>query len=346
VEHSASTHRDRWHVAGRILVLALGALSLYLLAPQLISLFGSWPELSTLEPAWFGLALLLEGMSRVSLWSMQRVAFQTRSWFAVGTSQLASTAAGSVVPGGAATQGAIAYQMLTKAGIRGEDVASGFAASTLLTTATVLALPLLALPAMIGGVAAPRSLINAAWVGIACFVALGALSVAAFRWDGPLLVTGRALRWLIRRVKPDAAADLPERLLAQRDRMREAFGRRWQVAVAGAIGKVGFDYLALLCCLAAVGARPSPSLVLLAYVAAQLLATIPVTPGGLGFVEAGLAGLLAAAGVGAHRAVVTTLAYRLISFWVPLPAGLIAYLLFRRRYDGEGLEGSASNTPA
>ena len=82
--------------------------------------------------------------------------------------------------------------------------------------------------------------------------------------------------------------------------MKETFGRRWLIAVTGAIGKVGFDYLALVCCLAAVGVRPSPSLVLLAYIGGALLALIPITPGGLGFVEAGLTGILAAAGVEAR----------------------------------------------
>ena len=53
-----------------------------------------------------------------------------------------------------------------------------------------------------------------------------------------------------------------------------------------------FDYLALLAALTAVGSRPRPSLVLLAYVAAALLGMIPITPGGLGFVEAGLAATL------------------------------------------------------
>ena len=92
--------------------------------------------------------------------------------------------------------------------------------------------------------------------------------------------------------------------------MKVTFGRRWHVALTGAVGKVGFDYLALVCCLAAVGARPDPSLVLLAYVAGALLALIPITPGGLGFVEAGLTGMLTAAGVGAQEALVSTLAYR------------------------------------
>jgi uncharacterized protein (TIRG00374 family) len=122
-----------------------------------------------------------------------------------------------------------------------------------------------------------------------------------------------------------------------------AFGDRWFFALAGAVGKVGFDYVALLCCLAAVGARAHPSLVLLAYVAGALLSMIPITPGGLGFVEAGLTGMLALAGVGGEQAVVATLAYRLLSFWLPLPAGGIAYLLFRHRY-GAAASTSVSKT--
>ena len=132
-------------------------------------------------------------------------------------------------------------------------------------------------------------------MGVAGFVAVAVLAAAAFGWDRPLLIAGRAARWGITRVRRDAAADLPERLLAQRDRMKATFGRRWQVALTGAVGKVGFDYLALICCLAAVGSRPHPSLVLLAYVAGALLSLIPITPGGLGFVEAGLTGMLTAA---------------------------------------------------
>jgi uncharacterized protein (TIRG00374 family) len=71
--------------------------------------------------------------------------------------------------------------------------------------------------------------------------------------------------------------------------------------------------------------------VLLAYVAATVLAMIPITPGGLGFVEAGLAAMLRLAGVPGPEAVLATLAYRLVSYWLPLPAGAVAYWIFRRR---------------
>ena len=43
-----------------------------------------------------------------------------------------------------------------------------------------------------------------------------------------------------------------------------------------------------------------------------MLAQIPVTPGGLGFVEAGLTAMLALAGVNAGDAVLATFAYRAV----------------------------------
>jgi uncharacterized protein (TIRG00374 family) len=320
------------HVAGRIFMLLLGLVSLYLLAPKLISVLASWPQLKTLRPGWLALAVFFEVLSYVSLWVMQRVALRTTSWFAVGTTQLASGAIGSVVPGGAATAGAVAYKMLTRAGVGSADVASGLTASTIAGTAAVFAMPALTLPAIIGGVVAPDGLIQTAYVGVIGFVAFAVVGAAAFGWDAPLALVGRGARWVIQRFAHGRAADLPERLIAQRNRMRETFGRRWYVALAGAVGKAGFDYVALVCCLGAVGARPEPSLVLLAYVGGALLALIPITPGGLGFVEAGLTAMLSLAGVQAGDAVLATFAYRLISYWLPLPVGLGAYGWHMRRF--------------
>jgi hypothetical protein len=152
--------------------------------------------------------------------------------------------------------------------------------------------------------------------------------------DRPLELTGRAVQWLLnktvrRRLSP--MTDLPRRLLDVRDFVRRTLGARWKTALVAAVGTIGFDYLALLCALRAVGAEPQPSLVLLAYTAAAVLALIPLTPGGLGFVEAGLVGTLKLAGVAASDALAATLLYRIVSFWLPLPAAGVAYLLFRRR---------------
>jgi uncharacterized protein (TIRG00374 family) len=114
--------------------------------------------------------------------------------------------------------------------------------------------------------------------------------------------------------------------------VRRTLGRRWPEALAAAEGRWLLDFLTLLAALEAVDARPRLSLALLAYCAAQLLAQVPVTPGGLGVVEAGLTGTLAIAGVPAAAAAVATLAYRLVSYWLPLPAGAVAWFVHRRRY--------------
>jgi uncharacterized protein (TIRG00374 family) len=123
---------------------------------------------------------------------------------------------------------------------------------------------------------------------------------------------------------------LPARLVRERDRIVATFGKRWRRALLATVGRWGFDYLTLLAALAAVGSRPRPVLVLLAFCAAQILAQVPLTPGGLGFVEAGLTATLALAGVGAGDAVLATFAYRLVSYWLMLPLGLLGVVLHRR----------------
>ena len=343
-EQEAHQRRLPWRVIFRVLLLLATALSLYLLFPSLVDVFTQWRSLRDLDLRWIALAVVFEAASVTSLWEVQRIALRTPSWFAVGTAQLAGNAAGNVIPGGAATAGAFAYRMLVRAGVRGDDVAGGLAAVSIANTATILVFPLLALPAILGGLQAPKGLLQTAYIGAGAFVLLVVGGLAAFLWDRPLLLIGRGIDAVLRLFpsKRDAHGT-GERLLHQRDALRHAFGARWPYALCGIVGKPGFDYLGLVCCLAAVGARPNPSLVILAYSGGMLLALIPFTPGGLGFVEAGLTGLLTLAGTTAHQAVVATLAYRLLVFWLPLPLGGIAYLLYRRRYGRVDVSASPTS---
>jgi uncharacterized protein (TIRG00374 family) len=321
-------------MAGRTLFMLVAFASLYLLWPSLTEVFTSWRSLFEMHPGWFAGAILVEAASFVAIWQLQRIALQTKSWYAVGTSQLAGNALGRVIPGGMAASGTLQYQMLIRAGLPSGRIASALASVSVLLFGTVLALPLLSLPAIIGGTPVARGLAQAAYLGAGLFVLVLIGGVLVFVWDRPLKVVARATTWVLnqtlrRRNHVDGLAD---RLLHERDSLRIGFGERWKSAVVAAGGRWILDYLALVACLWAVGAEPNPSLVLLAFVAAAFLGMIPLTPGGLGFVEAGLTGLLALAGVSAGAAVVATLAYRLVSFWLPIPAGGIAYLMFRHRF--------------
>ena len=73
---------------------------------------------------------------------------------------------------------------------------------------------------------------------------------------------------------------------------------------------------------------------------------LPFTPGGLGFVEAGLAATLAVAGISTGDALVATLVYRMLTFWLPIPLGGVAAYVFRRRHPHQVPAGAAPATPS
>jgi uncharacterized protein (TIRG00374 family) len=333
-EVQVAVRSNRGAIVFRLAFLLVTVIALYILWPSLLSVFASWPALLDLNPIWFLAMLALEGLSFLSIWGLQRIALRTPRRFAVATAQLAANAFSRVVPGGAAAGGALQWRMLTDAGIDGARVATALTASSLISTGALFMLPLLTVPAALLGRPVPGGLAQAAWLGGVVFVVGFVLGWRLLFHDVALRRVGRGAQWLRNRLKRHAApvTDRPERLVVQRDEIRGALGDTWWKALLYALGNWLFDYLALLAAITAVGSRPRPTLVLLAYSASMVLAMIPITPGGLGFVEAGLTGLLALAGVAAGDAVLAVLAYRLVSFWLPLPAGGVAALLHRRRY--------------
>jgi uncharacterized protein (TIRG00374 family) len=321
-------------LAKRGLLLAVTGVSLYLLAPALLEVFGAYDRLDDFNPLWWIAMVLLQIGSYACMWEVQRISMRAEHHGPVVTSQLASNAFGRVVPGGVAAAGAMQYAMLTRAGVPPGRAASGMTASSVLVFGILLALPLLALPAVLFGAPVDPGLGKAALIGGVVFVLLFAAGSAALLWDRPLVLLGRAAQRARNRVRPGKPplTGLPDRLLRERNSVTMVLGQRWWQALLLAVGRWLLDYLTLLAALTAVHADPRPSTVLLAFCAAQFLGTLPLTPGGLGFVEAGLSGTLALAGVPAGAAVVATLAYRLVSFWLPIPAGGVAALLHRRHY--------------
>jgi uncharacterized protein (TIRG00374 family) len=313
--------------------LAVTGVSLYLVAPSLIETLGSWDDLATIAPAWLAVMAAFQAASFISLWVLQRLAMRVHGWFEVVTSQMAGSALARVAPGGGAIGAALQYRLLVRAGVDSSRAIGGLTAANLLTFAVVLALPVLAIPSLIrGGVS--RSLVEGAVIGIAVFVALLAVSAALIASDRPLAWVGRTVQRARNRLRSGAEplTQLPGRLLRERDRILSTLGPRWKAALLATVARWAFEYATLLAALAAVGSHPRPGLVLLAFCTAQVLSQVPITPGGLGFVEAGLTATLALAGVSAGDAVLATLAYRLFTYWLPLPLGLAALTLHRRRY--------------
>lgn len=331
---SGRTKRDERAITPvRVIGLAVTLFALYLLAPSLARTFSEFPRLRELDPVWMAVSLVMEAASFVCLWALFALVLRTRKWFAVATSQLSANAVAQSIPAGAAAGAAVQYRMFSAAGIDNTTAGSGLAAAALLQYATLFALPVIALPATIGaGVA--RQLQVAAWLGAGAFAVVVGIGALLLFTDRPLVVIAQAIEWLLNHMpwRHSRVTGLAGRLRTERDKVRKVLGREWWKALLASVGKWAFDYFALLAALAAVGTDADPVLVLLAYTASAVLSMIPITPGGLGFVEAGLAAMLALAGVDASDAILATLDYRLVSFWLPLPAGAVAGWLFHRRF--------------
>lgn len=333
IEAGEAAAPPRKRLVRSVFWLAVTGISLYLVAPSLIDVLGSWEDLDRLSPAWLALMFALQAAVMVCVWALQYLAMRGPSWPAVASSQLAGNALAKIAPGGGALGAALQYRMLVQAGLPGPRAVAGLTATNLLTFAVVLAMPLLAVPAILrGGVS--RDLLEAAAIGIVVFLALFAVGAVLIAYDGALARVGRVIQAVRNRLRrrSEPLRRLPDRLLRERNRIVGTLGPRWKRALAATSGRWAFDYATLLAALAAVGSQPRPSLVLLAFCAAQVLAQIPITPGGLGFVEAGLTAMLTLAGVPAGSAVLATFAYRLFSYWLPLPVGLAAFGWHARRY--------------
>jgi uncharacterized protein (TIRG00374 family) len=314
-----------------IIWLGISAVSLYLVAPSVVAALGSWRQIERLSPAWLATMAALQAATLFCMWALQMLSLREARWQPVIASQLAGNALAKVAPGGGAMGGALQYRMLVEAGLPASGVVAGLTAANLLLFAVVLALPVLAIPAILrGGV--ERDLVGAAVAGLAVFVLLFVTGVVLLSSERPLRWVGRQLQWTRNRLRRRAEPlrQLPDRLVRERDRILGTLGPRWKRALAAALGRWACDYGCLLAALRALDSVPRPGLVLLAFCAAQVLAQIPLTPGGLGFVEAGLSATLTLAGVAAGTAVVATFAYRLFAYWLQLPLGLLGLALQRR----------------
>lgn len=334
-EELVAAGRSRWRIAGRILFFVVSALSLYVLAPQLLDVWEEAPRIESI--GWFGLVamVVLEGLSFAAVWHLQRIIVPELDQFSAATAQLSANAVSRAVPGGAAIGAGVHLRLWTLAGVPPARAATGMATTSLISTATLLALPLVSLLVAALGAPVPEGLASVAIGG-------ALLAAALFGFGAAILIRRRfaeRVAGLVHRVAGWVARRLGrigpsiDDLLERRAELIRSLGPRWRGALGASVANWGLDYLVLVAALQFLGADPRFSVVLLAYGAAAVLAMIPITPGGVGFVEAGLTSLLVVAGVPARDALLATLAYRITSFWLPLPAGLVAWVLFRRRYE-------------
>ncbi len=241
---------------------------------------------------------------------------------------LSSLAVGHVVPAGGAASSVVTVRLLTASGVNATD-----ATFVLATQGVGSAIVLNALWWVTLVVAVPLSGFHRAYAVVA---GIGALVVAAIALGVLRIVRGgeAGARRLARmagrlpKVDPDA---LEAGLVQAAGRLRALSTDRPRLARAAALASLNWvaDAACLWTFLAAFGRVAPVDQVLVAYGLAYVLAAIPISPGGLGIVEATLTASLV--GLGNPRGPVTlaVVGYRLVNFWLPIPVGAAAYVSLR-----------------
>lgn len=315
----------RRRVLTTIAVTAVVLVGLYLLVPRLAGLEQTWHRIENGNPWWLALAVAFEIVSFAAyVWLLRAVVHdggKSMSQAAGWRLTLAGVAATRIVTVGGA--GGIA---VTVVGLRDEGFTTREAGERQTVDLVLLYAAFFGLIVVTGVLLAALGVGHAAITivpaAIAAVIIVLALAIARVPADFERTLRKR---WGKR---GKTLATLPA-VLADGIRGAWAMVRRGDVAVLGALIWWLADVGALAACIAAFGGHTSLLVVLMAHLVGHIFNVLPV-PGGVGPVEGGIIGALVAFGEPAGLALVATLAYQLVSVWLPTVPG--AFAVWRVRH--------------
>jgi hypothetical protein len=331
--HKRRLRRDvKWGITAFVVVLVAE----YLIVPELAGARKSLTALRQVNVAYLVAGVLLEAAALLSY------ALLTRAVLPPGAIKLgrlvridlSAFATSHVVPGGSAPGTALSYRLLTESGVDGADAAFALATQGIGSAVVLNGIfwVVLVVSLFLHGYN-PLYLV-AAGVGVALISIFATIVLLLLEGreravefvrrlsDKVPFVDGERTAASIRRI-----ASRLRTLIDDKELLRRAIG--WAAA------NWLLDAASLWVFIAAFGKLVSPIDLLVAYGLANILAVIPITPGGLGVIEGVLIPTLSGFGVGKGIATVAVLSYRLVNFWLPIPVGGICYLSLRF----EGVEG-------
>ena len=318
-----------WLRLGLLVFLALLVVE-YLVIPRLVGASKNIHLLSQLNVGWLVAAFVLEAgaLFCYALLTRSLLLHERPTLSRLVRVVMATTAVAHVIPGGATGSAGLGYRLLTANGVTGPD--AGFALATeaigsavvlnvLLWFSLIISIPLAGVHPIY---------VTTALVGLVGLLGTAVLVYAFTRGEERAV---RLVRAVGRRI-PLVGADRLERLLRQAsDSLGQVAGDRSlrNRAMVWAAFNWLLDAASLWSCLAALGRFVEPAELFAAYGIANVLAVIPVTPGGLGIIEALSITLLVSFGVTTEVATLGVVGWRVANFWLPIPLGAAAYISLR-----------------
>jgi uncharacterized protein (TIRG00374 family) len=314
-----------------LFVLALFLVVEYLVLPQIGGVRNSLSLLGEVNLGFVALGVVLEIGALIAYAKLTQAVLPRKSrpgLFMIFRVDLSTLAVSHVLPGGAAAGAGLGYRLLTRAGVSGPD--AGFALATqgvgsavvlnlLLWLGLVVSIPLRGFNPLYG---------TAAIVGV---ILIGTFALAVV---GLMRGEERAAEFLCRVATRLPILDGPhvkDGVHRVAERLRDLVGDKRLVrgAIFWATVNWILDAASLWVFVWAFGYRVGIDGLIVAYGLANVLAAIPLTPGGLGVVEAVLTSSLVGFGSPRGVAILGVISYRLINFWLPIPLGAAASMSLR-----------------
>lgn len=310
-----------------------------LLLPKASSYQEAFAQLEHLTPIWLA-ALLGAGVLNIMLYPFTVTAaiphFPYRHAFIQRQSGFLIS---NVIPGGGAAAVGTEYAILAHYGVRPTVAASAVSADAIWTYLLTLGFPALAVVLLVIDGRTTAGYTSLAVIGTVAVIASMLVIALILRSDAGAERVGKFADRLaapVFRLLHRDAPDLAAALVDFRGNAAQLVRERWRsLTVTNAVAQLT-PLVVLYCALGGLGAMPtpiSPVETFAAYSIALVLTTFPITPGGLGTVDAALVGLLVAFGADSSTAVAADLMWRLVWFLPQLLVGLVTmgiYMVGRR----------------
>jgi hypothetical protein len=302
----------------------------YLVVPELVGASKDLYLLGRLNAAWMIAGLVLEGLSLFCYGLLTRALLPPAgrpSLSRLFRIDLAAAAVAHVIPAGTLGSAGIGYRLFTAEGISGVDAGVMMTAKGLGSTVVLNVLLWVSLVISI-----PLAGFHPIYVTVAILGAV-VLLAAALLVLGVTRGTERASRIIgaVGRRIP-GLGDRLEQVIRDAGNSLSALGRDRRVmmeSLTWASLNWMLDAASLWCFVAAFGRLVNPIELFAAYGIANVAGALPVTPAGLGVVDSVTPLLLVSFGVTRNVATLGVLGWRLVNFWMPIPAGAIAYVTLK-----------------
>jgi putative heme transporter len=264
---------------------------------------------------------------------------------------LASTALSAVAPGGPAVGMATSFTMLKAWGFEGRPVGLAVAVTSVWNQLVILGVPILAVAGVLAGGGGNKTVELVALIALAVFVVIvvgfsvGLTSPRLARRLGDR--AARTANWIKGLFHRAPVKWNGEAFVRFRDEAVELVRRRWAFLTFATLANHLTVFVVLVASLRAVGVPRAHVTIVEAFAAwalARVLGSIPITPGGVGFVELGLTGALVAFGATSTEAVAATLIYRFLTIVPMIGLGLLAAATWK--VGGRPTEAAAANSPS